>query len=45
MNSLRMIKLFGWEKRVQKDVADKREEELKYVKKTAIYDMVTYNMK
>lgn len=31
MNVLRMIKLFGWEHRVQDDIAAKRENELKYI--------------
>lgn len=31
MNVLRMIKLFGWEKRVEHNVAEKRENELKYI--------------
>lgn len=31
MSVLRMIKLFGWERRVQSDVAGKREEELGWI--------------
>jgi hypothetical protein len=40
-----MIKLFGWGKRVQQDIAAKREEELKSVEKRAIWSMVVYNVK
>ena len=45
MNVLRMIKLFGWEKHVQQDISAKREEELIYVKKKAIYSMLNVNVK
>ena len=31
MGVLRMIKLFGWESRVSEMIAEKREEELKWV--------------
>ena len=31
-----MIKLFGWERRVEKNVAEKRETELKYIWKSRI---------
>ncbi|KZS96534.1 P-loop containing nucleoside triphosphate hydrolase protein [Sistotremastrum niveocremeum HHB9708] len=31
MNVLRMIKLFAWENKVEKQLAEKREEELKYI--------------
>jgi hypothetical protein len=36
MNVLRMIKLFGWESRVAKEVGDKRSEELNYVWKRKV---------
>lgn len=45
MNVLRMIKMFGWEKRVQQDVDVKREEELKWVWKRALYGLINYNVK
>lgn len=31
MGELRMIKLFGWERRVEKNVAEKRETELGWI--------------
>ena len=36
MNVLRMIKLFGWESRVKDEIAQKREEELKYIWKRKV---------
>lgn len=45
MNVLRMIKLFGWEKRAQEDVAVKREEELHWVWKRALYKTINDNVK
>ena len=45
MNVIRMVKLFGWEKRVQEDIAEKREEELQSIKKRAIYSLINANVK
>lgn len=45
MNILRMVKLFGWEKRVQEDVAAKREVELQWVWKRTLYELVNSNVK
>ena len=45
LNVIRMIKLFGWEKRVEQDVKAKREEELKLIWKRILYEFVTFNIK
>jgi len=39
MNVIRMIKLFGWENKMNSRIADKREEELKFLKKRQILDV------
>ncbi|EKM51019.1 uncharacterized protein PHACADRAFT_177708 [Phanerochaete carnosa HHB-10118-sp] len=44
LSVLRMVKLFGWEKRVEEEVAVKREEELKWVWKSTLYSFVTFNV-
>jgi len=36
MAVLRMIKLFGWQRRVQQDIVEKREEELKWIWKRMV---------
>ncbi|GJF00392.1 ATP-binding cassette transporter [Phanerochaete sordida] len=41
---LRMVKLLGWEKRVEEEVAVKREEELKWIWKTMLYSFVTFSV-
>jgi len=45
MNMIRMIKLFGWENRLDSRIADKREEELKFLKKRRILDVCNNNLK
>ncbi|KAJ6574743.1 P-loop containing nucleoside triphosphate hydrolase protein [Mycena capillaripes] len=40
MNVLRMIKLFGWERQMNKRVAEKREEELNWLWKRQILDLL-----
>lgn len=45
MNVLRMIKLFGWENKMKSRIADKREEELKWIKKRQILDLCNNNLK
>ena len=40
MGVLRMIKLFGWESHVRDDIANKREEELKYIWKRKILGLL-----
>ena len=39
MSILRMAKLFGWESRVKEFVAEKREEELKWIWKRKLLNM------
>jgi hypothetical protein len=45
MNVIRMIKLFGWEKKVKRQVEEKREEELLWYKKRQILGLVNMNIK
>lgn len=40
-----MIKMFGWEQKVEKQVDVKREEELELVSKTRVFDLLNYNVK
>ncbi|KAF7978858.1 hypothetical protein HWV62_44329 [Athelia sp. TMB] len=40
MNVLRMVKLFGWERKMNAKIADKREEELKYIRKRQMLDLL-----
>ncbi|KAF8744087.1 P-loop containing nucleoside triphosphate hydrolase protein, partial [Rhizoctonia solani] len=44
MNVIRMIKLFGWEKKVIGQVEEKREEELKYYKKRQFLGLMNMNI-
>ncbi|KAI4529011.1 P-loop containing nucleoside triphosphate hydrolase protein [Schizophyllum commune Loenen D] len=44
MNVLRMIKLFGWEWKMSERVGAKREEELKWIWKRQMLDMVNGNL-
>ncbi|TCD68817.1 hypothetical protein EIP91_009684 [Steccherinum ochraceum] len=39
MNVIRMIKLFGWESKVNDQIADKREEELVYVRRFKLLEL------
>ena len=45
MNVIRMIKLFGWEPRVADQLAQKREDELKYIRKNKILELTNNNIK
>lgn len=45
MNVLRMIKLFGWEPKINAQIAEKREEELVLVKKRQFLDLLTGTLK
>lgn len=45
MSVLRMIKLFGWERKIQAQVEEKREEELRLVWKRKILDLINNNLK
>lgn len=37
---MRMIKLFGWENKTEAQMMAKREEELRYVKKSQIFRLI-----
>ena len=45
MNVIRMIKLFGWEPKVREEISDKREEELVWIKKRMILDLINGSTK
>ena len=45
MSVLRMIKLFGWEAKVEQQVDEKREAELKATWKKFLWDLVLDNLK
>ena len=45
MNVLRMVKLFGWEKKMNERIAEKREDELRYIWKQRILEVCTTNIK
>lgn len=45
MNVLRMIKLFGWETKMNEKIAEKREDELRYIWKQRILEVCTVNLK
>lgn len=45
MNVLRMIKLFGWEKKMEEKIAQKREKELVWIWKRQFLDMINGNLK
>lgn len=41
MNVVRMIKVFGWEKRIDEKIAIKREQELAYQRKRVILEIIS----
>jgi uncharacterized membrane protein len=45
MAILRMIKLFGWEPKIAERLAEKREQELQYVKTRQILNLINGNIK
>lgn len=45
MNVLRMIKLFGWEPKINERVAEKRDDELRWIKKRRLLDLLNWNLK
>ena len=45
MNIVRMIKVFGWEKRIEEKIAGKREEELAYQRKWIIFEIISNILK
>lgn len=45
MNTLRMVKLFGWEGRASERIADAREAELSHIKTIKLLELVIANFK
>ena len=45
MGILRMIKLFGWEPKIAARLAEKREQELQYIKLRQILSLINENIK
>lgn len=45
MSVIRMIKLFGWERRVESKIYEKREEELAWLWKIKILGTINANLK
>ena len=45
MNVIRMIKVFGWEQRIDEKIAAKREEELTYQRKKIILKIISNVLK
>ena len=45
MSVIRMVKLFGWEPRVADQLAEKREDELTFIRKYKILELVNNNIK
>ncbi|KAG6827484.1 hypothetical protein H0H92_011587 [Tricholoma furcatifolium] len=44
MNVLRMVKLFGWEKKIEEKIAEQRDKELVWIWKRQILDMINGNL-
>lgn len=45
MNIIRMIKLFGWESRVNDEINEKRDDELKVLKRRQLMELLNINTK
>lgn len=45
MNAIRMIKLFGWEPRLSKQLGAKREDELTWIKTSKLLELANNNLK
>lgn len=45
MNVLRMIKMFGWEKKMDEKVSEKREAELKWIWRRQLLDLISATLK
>ena len=45
MNVIRMVKLFGWEPRMQNQIAEKREEELSLIRRRQLLDILNGSVK
>lgn len=41
MNVLRMVKMFGWEKKMNERIGVKREEEISFIKRLRLLGMMT----
>ncbi|KAG8864753.1 hypothetical protein FRB96_003338, partial [Tulasnella sp. 330] len=44
INVIRMIKLFGWENRVNKQIEEKRDEELKYIRRRSLWNLGNFSI-
>lgn len=42
---VRMIKLFGWEKKMQRKISSKRDDELRWIRTTKIFETIIDNLK
>ena len=45
MNVIRMIKLFGWEPKIKEQIGQKRDEELVWIMKRQLLDLLNGNVK
>lgn len=45
MNLLRMVKLFGWERKIQQKISEKREEELIWIRKSRLLRLTNSSLK
>ena len=45
MSVIRMVKLFGWEPRVSEKLGQKRDDELKFIRKNRILVLINGNIK
>jgi hypothetical protein len=45
MNVVRMIKLFGWEAKMENRIAEKREEELNWLWRRQVLELINGNIK
>lgn len=45
MNVVRMVKLFGWEKKIEDRISEKREEELVWLWRRLVLELVNNNIK
>lgn len=45
MNVLRMVKLFGWESKIEQQVSEKRDEELFWIRRRQLLNLVYGNLK
>ena len=45
MNVIRMIKFFGWERKMSAHIAEKREEEMVYLRNFRMFELLNTNIK